>query len=613
MTIHTQSGPTRLLEEGMIINDKWEILSFIARGGKGEVYLARQMNLDRKVALKVMSQAFLQSLEGDADEIDSELKRFQREVRVMARMQHPNIINVYDFDRVNLNGTDMDYIVMEYIPGPTLRMSMPTEGLGQDEVRVRHWIETYFLPILTGMRAVHDKGVVHRDMKPENVLIGEGAPKIMDFGIAGGYNLDNVTQTHHMIGTITYMPEEQFVDLAQTDGRVDVYALGKILYEVVEGKMKKGRDKPFKQVCLNAPASRFFKQLDRIVRQATSQNRNERIPTMKDFKRALEALFVDSAPKERQASHHYLAWAVVVAVALLGVGLMVHFDPMGFRQIPSAGMDEKQRSVEEGPSVTDLDFPVGKATQLSASFEKLPGELVASDNVAMVLVPGGAFDMPLEKADGQGETQSRNVTAFYMDKTKVTDYLYVRFLEELGNVEVRRGSVFWKGKLLLLLGEVSDGYEPIVNENGRLRVKPEDISKPVVRVTPMGAWAYARFYGKTLPLIPQWWFAASAGGGAPVRYRRHHRNVKLNSAETNLKENVGAGADIVAVEQTRANTLGIRGLRQNVHEWTITRDKGEPTFFIHGLDNTESYLKRQPWEAFSNVGFRTVFSVEVPR
>jgi len=228
-TTTTSPHPNYLLDEGMIVNGKWEILNFIAKGGKGEVYLARQLNLDRQVALKIISLEFIKSLEGDEEEFTSKTQRFRREVQVMAQMQHPNILQVYDFDQLEMNGMEMDYIVMEYVPGPTLRQRMLEEGFGHDENKVKAWIKKYFFPILEGLKAVHDKEVVHRDMKPENVLVDDALPKIMDFGIAGGHHFDNVTQDHHMIGTITYMPEEQFIDLALTDARVDIYALGKIL------------------------------------------------------------------------------------------------------------------------------------------------------------------------------------------------------------------------------------------------------------------------------------------------------------------------------------------------------------------------------------------------
>ncbi|MCF8106826.1 MAG: protein kinase [Desulfohalobiaceae bacterium] len=112
------------------------MLNFIAKGGKGEVYQAKQLNLDRHVALKVMSREFLESLEGREEEYTSELQRFRREVTVMARIRHPNVLQVYDFDQLEVDGTSLDYIVMEYVPGFTLRQTMPEEGFGRNEKRM---------------------------------------------------------------------------------------------------------------------------------------------------------------------------------------------------------------------------------------------------------------------------------------------------------------------------------------------------------------------------------------------------------------------------------------------------------------------------------------------
>ena len=106
-------GDNQLLEEGHVVNGKWEILDLIAKGGKGEVYLAKQINLNRQVALKVMSKDFLDSLKGREEEYQSELQRFRREVQVMARIRHPNVLQVYDFDQVQVNGNSLDHTFVQ--------------------------------------------------------------------------------------------------------------------------------------------------------------------------------------------------------------------------------------------------------------------------------------------------------------------------------------------------------------------------------------------------------------------------------------------------------------------------------------------------------------------
>ena len=123
----------------------------------------------------------------------------------MARLRHPNVLQVFDFDQVVIDGNTLDYIAMEYVPGPTLKLTMPEEGFGDDEKRIRRWISQYFIPVLDGVEAIHASGIIHRDLKPANVLLDDDVPKIADFGLAGGNFADDVTRTHHILGT---MPAE---------------------------------------------------------------------------------------------------------------------------------------------------------------------------------------------------------------------------------------------------------------------------------------------------------------------------------------------------------------------------------------------------------------------
>ncbi len=172
--MNTESKPP-LLEKGVVLNEKWEILEHIATGGMAEVYKARQIKLDREVAVKVLSQDFIDSFEGDEAEIKVAFERFDREVKAMAQVRHLNVLQVYDHDRAvfKRNGCEVfiKYIAMEYIPGPNLRSTIPPEGMQTNEKEIRNWIRSYFLAILDGIETVHAMGIVHRDLKPENVLL----------------------------------------------------------------------------------------------------------------------------------------------------------------------------------------------------------------------------------------------------------------------------------------------------------------------------------------------------------------------------------------------------------------------------------------------------------
>lgn len=624
---------TYLLEEGITINGKWKILNFIAKGGKGEVYLAHQINLDRQVAVKIISQEFIKTLEGDDEEISSEIKRFHREVLVMARMQHPNILQVYDFDKLEIGGMELDYIVMEYVPGTTLRQKMSDEGFGHDHDKVKSWLKKYFFPILEGMKVVHDKGVVHRDLKPENVLIDDERPKIMDFGIAGGYNFSDVTQTHHMIGTITYMPEEQFMDLALTDARVDVYALGKILYEMIEGKIKIGRKNAFEGVALNDPQSIFFRALNRVIQQATAKDRNQRTPSVKVLQDSLLELVTDSEKKRTPPAgllDRYGKYLIGFSTALTVI--LVVFTLLHESTKPNPTLNKEQdlnkptvsNSTDLALTLANFKSPSPTLIPDIKTMEELAESISASDGMTMILLTGKEVFIPADASMIDKKEQIKgpvSVKTIYMDKSKITNHLYVQFLHELKGIEVKNKSVFWKGQIMLFLGETLKDYEPITFTDGGFRAKPDSAANPVVRVTPFGAQVYAHYYGRSLATTEQWLLAVQADGYPtspeitsfapppdPVTKQRRHHMPPDNSALPTEKPTIDTG--IQPVINTTTNQAGIQGLRQNVHEWTFTFSAdGAPQFYVHGLDNRESYLERQPWEAFANVGFRTVLNL----
>jgi serine/threonine protein kinase len=167
------------------------------------------------------------------------LERLHREVQTMAQVRHPNILQIYDLGTVNARKGDkvvpVQYIVMEYIPGNTLCFTMSEEGFGDKAAMLRSWLTTYFLPVLDGVAAIHQNGIVHRDMKPENVLMDGEIPKIADFGLARSVRMRAISNSWDVKGSMNYMAPEQFMDFRKVGPQADIYALGKILYEAVEG------------------------------------------------------------------------------------------------------------------------------------------------------------------------------------------------------------------------------------------------------------------------------------------------------------------------------------------------------------------------------------------
>jgi eukaryotic-like serine/threonine-protein kinase len=138
------------IKPGTVINDRWVVLESIAKGGMGEVYLAHQLNLSRNVAIKVTSREWFESLDTDAEETDACLQRFRREVQTMARIRHPNVVQIFDCGSASVKRNEEDvpleYLIMEYIPGSTLRDTMPEEGFHPDDGAMENWLTQYFIP-----------------------------------------------------------------------------------------------------------------------------------------------------------------------------------------------------------------------------------------------------------------------------------------------------------------------------------------------------------------------------------------------------------------------------------------------------------------------------------
>ena len=144
------------LTPGTVLDDKFVILELLGKGGMGEVYRAHQLTLQRDVAIKIISKEWLQSLEDVAEEIETGLQRFHREVQTMARIRHLNVLQIFDYGSTSLrtNGDEypVEYIVMEYVPGATLRFTLSEEGLYPDAEGVKEWLRHYFLPVLDGVQ-----------------------------------------------------------------------------------------------------------------------------------------------------------------------------------------------------------------------------------------------------------------------------------------------------------------------------------------------------------------------------------------------------------------------------------------------------------------------------
>src|SRR4051812_8466082 len=259
-----------------VFANRYELGDEIGRGGMADVYLAHDRLLDRRVAVKVLLREFA----SDATNVE----RFRREAQAAARLNHPHIVAVYDWGEED----DTSFIVMEYVPGQTLSEILQTYGrLGASDAA------GMAAEIADALSFAHAHGVVHRDVKPGNVLVTpQGQVKVTDFGIARAETSEPLTKTGAVLGTATYFSPEQAQGFP-LDGRSDVYALGVVLYEMVTGVAPFTASTPvsiaYKHVRETpAPPSSIVPELagamDDIVLTAMAKDVDERYQSAQDMR-----------------------------------------------------------------------------------------------------------------------------------------------------------------------------------------------------------------------------------------------------------------------------------------------------------------------------------------
>ena len=528
MTLHTglsSTGASRKprcpLPSGLVLNGKWEIIEHIASGGKGDVYRAHQKNLERNVALKVISPDFLDDQEGD---MALEEERFRREVQAMAQIRHPNVLQVFDYDIADVEGKKIEYIVMEYLPNSTLRSVMPLEGIGYSRQAVARWITDYFLPVLEGIESVHKSGIVHRDIKPENILMDGVIPKVADFGLAQMPQKQGLTQSYDVLGTIFYMPKEQFEDGASVDARADVYSLGRILYEAITGKITNAKKNIFKQVGLvplqsTDTAAVFFSQLDLIIRQATAEEPQQRTPSVLELRTSLHSLAIDALDEKAQQRSerffpirkrfYFAVIAILIPVALLTI---YHFygPPSSLNgRHPHPDATPAQSSITSDAENKGSKPDAGKAKDQKTHL--VVSTLTEIDGARLQMVAGGEAEW---QPDHTSQELSREtIPAYYIETNPVSNSRYISFLNDIvSQISVRDSAVYFQDTVLVLLGEVREGYTPILYQEGKFIISaPQYGERPVVRVTAEGALAYAHYYNRDLPTPAQWSLAIKVG------------------------------------------------------------------------------------------------------
>src|SRR5215471_1135196 len=216
------------LEPGAVLGH-YRVLAQIGAGGMGEVYLAQDTRLERRVAIKLLPTEFTT----DPDRV----RRFEQEAKSASALNHPNIITIHEIGET----ADSHYIATEYIEGETLRHHMPEQGMSPRD------IVDIGIQMGSALSAAHRAGIIHRDIKPENVMLRpDGYAKVLDFGLvklaekefidvqSRTRTLQNTTEPGYVVGTVRYMSPEQARG-KPLDARTDIFSLGIILYEMITG------------------------------------------------------------------------------------------------------------------------------------------------------------------------------------------------------------------------------------------------------------------------------------------------------------------------------------------------------------------------------------------
>ncbi|RJP17498.1 MAG: hypothetical protein C4520_16150 [Candidatus Abyssobacteria bacterium SURF_5] len=498
----------------------YKVDRMIGRGGMAVVYRAMDTSKQRVVALKILKRRFSSSSKA--------LARFDREFLALESLDHPNIVRVLDKGEES----GINYFVMEYIDGASLSRLLKH---GKLTFNTKAQI---LLQVAAALDYAHRRGIVHRDVKPDNVLIDRtGRAKIADFGIAqmtrSGLPISSITVTSSYMGTADYMAPEQRIDARSVDHRADIFSYGVMLYETFTGRLPMGNFALPSQV--NPELS---KRMDGIILKALRQDPAERYQTILELANDLRQEIQESVLSKIKARlslilqteswRRMLDLKIVASVVLVGVVI--------------AGLFGLFSAVHEGqpvrkPPVPDLP-PTAPPPEWSVQIPGAP--------LNMTLVPAGEFVMGSD-SEFENERPMRRVflKEYFIDVFEVTNADYKKFIDAT-NHPVPFVNAFWA--------------EPFNWRNNTY--PPGKADHPVTLVSWFDAAAYAKWAGKRLPTEAEW---EKAARGTDARIWPWGNTWNINYC--NIRESFINMTQPVHLLTAGKSPYGCCNMAGNVMEW----------------------------------------------
>ncbi len=361
---------------GTVLSGRYRLEAKLGSGGMSTVYLARDETLDRSVAVKVMHR--------EMSEQEDQLERFRQEARAVAKLSHPNVVSVIDA------GEDggHPYIVFEYVEGQTLKQRIKRDGALDPQDAIAYAIE-----VARGLAVAHGRNLVHRDIKPQNVLIdAEGRAKLTDFGISRQLEQDGMTATGRVLGTTDYVAPEQAMG-QKVDPRTDVYSLGVVLYEMLVGQVpfqaesqvgvamkhvneelpdvQRRRPEVSAAVALvverataKDPAQRY-QQIDEMIDDLSTALEVEAARAGTTTGEATTILDAVPPPKRKLSGRSRLSWLAIVALLLLAGGTLLAVELISSGKLGGGGADKGKGKPLAISSATDYD-PAGDGEEIGS-------------------------------------------------------------------------------------------------------------------------------------------------------------------------------------------------------------------------------------------------------